>query len=177
MTEKKKPIKKTAAKRTVGAPPKYKALLTPKNWKKIEMLASCGHDRTFISKFFDVNKDTFLKALKEKGWENWEQMKQFHFQGFIGRGKAIYMKRIENKEVSDKLLMHFMDKIVLPLEEFNKKEKDDQQELKVVCLPVTSFGSEEQLQQAVINQQADTMEELAKRKAQFEKEMEEEKKI
>ncbi len=154
MTEKK------TVKKKMGAPQKYKALLTKKTWDQIEQLVSRGMSRTFIAKFFDVNKDTLLKAIREKGFDNFEDLRKHHEEDFFGQIKAKFKTRVIDKDdMSDKLLIYAMDNYVIPFEEFNK-DKNKEEGIKVVYVPVADFSDPEKLQQAAQTQQENLEEQI-----------------
>lgn len=168
MTDKKKTTVKKASTKKAGAPCKYKALLVKKTWEQIEQLVSRGMSRDFIAKFFDVNKDTLLKAIKEKGWESFDELKKFHDEDFFGQIKAKFKTRVlDEKDMSDKLLIYAMENYVLPKEQV---KEEDSGNTKVVFVPIQDFGSPEKLQEAVLNQQSDLKDRMAERKRQLEEE-------
>lgn len=152
----------------MGAPLKYKELLKPANFKKIEEYTKYQMPRNAIASLMGVNKDTLLKALKEKGFDNFEdfKLKQENLMRFSMK-KKIFGEVLSGK-ASDRIKELYIKEYVLPFEEFNQVEEKTE-EVKTIYIPINTFDNPEQLQMHVENQQQSLIEKLNQEKEELDR--------
>lgn len=144
-----------------GAPAKYKALLTPKNWQKIELYTQLCTSRDAIASIMGVNKDTLLKAIKEKGHDDFKDFQSKMFEIMRGNVKTKIYMDIMTDNCSPAVTNNFLNNYVIPFEEWNQKQEDGEGDnIKIVTVPVHEFSTDNDLQAFAEKQQAELMERL-----------------
>jgi hypothetical protein len=180
MTDKKKPVvKKKAIKKTVekplvkkpaGKPSKVNELLKDESWNKIEEYMEYMMSREAICQFMGCNKDTLLKVVKAKGFDSFIDFKNKTAQHFRFQMKKKVFSDVKNGVASDKIKIYYMDNYVLPFEEFNQKTEENEN-VKIVVLPVADFGSPEKLQDAIVKQQQGMIEKMQEHERKLEEDI------
>jgi hypothetical protein len=151
------------AKKSVGQPSKVKELIKANNWKKIVDYIEYQMPRDAIAKLMGCNKDTLLKAIKEKGYESYQDLKNQVEGNFRFENKKKIFGEIKAGTASDKVKLFWLEKYCLPFEEFNKKQEEENN-VKTVYVPIVDFGSPEEMQKHVEMQQSKLKEELNEQK-------------
>lgn len=136
-----------------GRTNKVKLLQQKKNWEKIVDYTEYMMTREAICKFMDCSKDTFLKALKEQGYKDWNDFKSQVELNMYSNVKRKFFSRLKDDDVSDKLLIFGMEKYVIPNEEFSQEKNDEA--VKIVYVPVSDFGNPEDMRKFAEQQQDD----------------------
>ncbi len=150
-------------KSTRGAPSKVKELLKPANWKKITEYTEYQMPRNAIASLMGVNKDTLLKAMREKGYESFEDFRNQRECLMRFDMKRKIFGEIKSGQASDKIKELYIKEYILPFEEWNQKQEENN-EVKTIVVPVADFKSVEDLQQYAENQQAELSERLNEQK-------------
>ena len=151
-------------KSTRGAPSKVKELLKPANWKKITEYTEYQMPRNAIASLMGVNKDTLLKAMREKGYESFEDFRNQRECLMRFDMKRKIFGEIKSGQASDKIKELYIKEYILPFEEWNQKEEVSE-EVKTVYVPINTFSNPQELQQFAENQQANLISRLNQEKA------------
>lgn len=149
-----------------GRPSKIPNLLKEEKWKQIELLARGGLPILFAAKVMGCGKDTLLRVIEEKGYKSWKELKETGEQLIRTTIKNKILTQVEEDNASDRILMFAYEKMVEPFEEHNQV-KDENENVKIVYVPVADFGNEDKLQEAVVNQQEDLMARIEEHKRQM----------
>lgn len=163
-------------KKNVGRPEVYKELIKTKNWNKILKMIENFDTRDYICAEFKVNKDTFLKAIKEKSKEegaNFETFKDLQSIMLNGKRNKIrkkFFEMVESKN-SEKLMIYCMDKYILPFEEFNKKESENEH-IKVIYVPIQNYNDPNELAKLAEQQQKELADAIKKQQQEITKNLE-----
>lgn len=164
------------SKKNVGRPELYKDLMKPKNWNKILKMIANFDTRDYICAEFNVNKDTFLKAIKEKSEEdgaNFETFKDLQNIMIAGKRNKIrkkFFEMVESKN-SEKLMIYCMEKYILPFEEFNQQENENEN-IKVMYVPISTYNDQKELAKLAEQQQKEIAEAIKVQQAEMTKNME-----
>lgn len=153
----------------VGQPSKVNELIKANNWKKIVDYIEYQMPRDAIAKLMGCNKDTLLKAIKEKGYDSFQDLKNQVESHFRFENKKKIFGEIKAGTASDKVKLFWLEKYCLPFEEFNKKETEESN-VKTVYVPIVDFGSPEEMQKHVEMQQKKLQDELNEQKSKLDNE-------
>lgn len=151
---------KKTTRKTAGRPNKVNELCEPKNWERIVDYTEYMMSREAICKFMDCNKDTLLKAIKKKGFKDFQDLKEHCSQNVRYAMKKQVFDEIKNGKASDKIKIYYLENYVLPFEEHMQEVKEENNN-NIVFVPVNNFGSPEDMRKFAEQQQDNLEAEIA----------------
>lgn len=146
---------KKTTRKTAGRPNKVNELCEPKNWERIVDYTEYMMSREAICKFMDCNKDTLLKAIKKKGFKDFQDLKEHCSQNVRYAMKKQVFDEIKNGTASDKIKIYYLENYVLPFEEHMQEKQEETNSNTIVYIPVADFADPQKLQAAAQKQQED----------------------